>query len=249
MSKINFIRFPDLNNANQDGLLATGGDLSVDTLVSAYSQGIFPWFNQNQPILWWSPNPRLVLFPNEVKISRSLAKCLRKKHYKVTVNKAFEEIIENCASRCQKPAQRPSHRADFVQAIEETWITQSMQEAYIALHQQSYAHSIEVWQQDTLVGGLYGLALGKVFFGESMFSSATDASKVALASLCTWLRAHNWKVIDCQVSSSHLLSLGAREIARSEFISYLQDIDIHQTASSFAQEITQYAPDSVINKS
>lgn len=221
-----------------------GGDLSTDTLVSAYSQGIFPWFNQDQPILWWSPDPRLVLYPNKVKVSRSLAKKLRQERYQITCNQAFKQVITSCAFRGQNliPETKSNTQTN------DTWITQSMTDAYLALHQQGYAHSIEVWDQQQLVGGLYGLALGKVFFGESMFSIANDASKVALATLCYWLAQHQYQVIDCQVSSEHLLSLGAEEIPREVFLSYLSDINIQQNSSEFGQDISQLATKSVINK-
>ena len=236
---IDFVAFPDVENANPDGLLTVGGDLSVDTLVSAYSQGIFPWFNDDQPVLWWSPNPRLVLYPEAIKVSRSLKKVIRKNELELRCNTEFEEVISGCALR--------GATADL-EILEDTWITESMHEAYTQLHRQGYAHSIEVWEQDNLVGGLYGLSLGDVFFGESMFSVATDSSKVALATLCAWLKTHGWRIIDCQVSSPHLLSLGAREIQRTDFLQYLSAIDIDKTSKSFAKDITQCSIDSVINK-
>ena len=244
MNEIQFINFPAVTNADEDGLLAMGGDLTVDTLVSAYSQGIFPWFNQGQPTLWWSPDPRLVLFPHEVKVSRSLAKRIRQQQYQVTANQAFNDVIESCAYRGQNLKSVNESNTE----IEDTCITYSMKGAYTALHKLGYAHSIEVWEQDNLVGGLYGLSLGDVFFGESMFSVATDSSKVALATLCAWLKTHGWRIIDCQVSSPHLLSLGAREIQRTDFLQYLSAIDIDKTSKSFAKDITQCSIDSVINK-
>lgn len=245
MSKLNFISFPAVNNADQDGLLAMGGDLSVDTLVSAYSQGIFPWFNDEQPILWWSPDPRMVLIPSEIKISRSLAKKIRQQRFTVSANQNFEQVITNCALRGQSAANPDDVDKD---TWEDTWITQSMSDAYIALHKKGYAHSIEVWDKDRLVGGLYGLALGNVFFGESMFSIATDASKIALVALCCWLKKNNYELIDCQVSSDHLLSLGAKEIPRQLFLDTLKDIDIQKTSTYFAQDISQLYTESVINK-
>ena len=241
MSKLNYVAFPAVNNADQDGLLAMGGDLSVDTLVSAYSQGIFPWFNNNQPILWWSPDPRMVMVPSEVKISRSLAKKIRQQRFRVSCNTNFEDVIHNCAVR----SQNPNTQSDD---IEGTWITQSMTKAYIDLHKRGYAHSIEVWDQDRLVGGLYGLALGHIFFGESMFSLVSDASKVGFATLCNWLKLHNYQLIDCQVKSDHLLSLGAKEIPRNSFMDSLKGIDIQQTSNYFGKDISQLSTESVINK-
>lgn len=218
---LNFQPFPALENADDDGLLAMGGDLSVNTLVSAYAQGVFPWFNPGQPILWWSPDPRLVLYPEQVKVSRSLKKSLRNK-FTVTCNQAFEQVISGCALRGQAHSDEP------------TWITDSMYEAYFSLHQQHYAHSIEVWHGESLVGGLYGVCLGKVFFGESMFSRMPDASKTALVYLCQHLINQQFKLIDCQVASDHLLSLGAVEIPRNEFVNSLVNIDINQASPDFA---------------
>ncbi len=239
---IQFTAFPELHNADQDGLLAMGGDLSVNTLVSAYSQGIFPWFNEGQPILWWAPDPRLVLYPNQFKISRSLKRNIKNK-YDVTCNRAFSEIISGCALRGG-----PEINATELDALdnspnthlddepqETTWITKAMHQAYIELHNTGYAHSIETWQDGELVGGLYGVCLGKVFFGESMFSRKPDASKAALAYLCQHLANQEFKLIDCQVASEHLFSLGAIEIPRSEFIAALNDIDINQPNLGFSK--------------
>jgi len=227
---MNYVNFPAVNNANEDGLLAMGGDLSLDTLVSAYSQGIFPWFNQDQPILWWSPDPRLVLFPEQVRITKSLAKLLRQQRFRVSCNEQFEKVMQGCALRGSPPAfisneQRP-----------ETWITDSMHQAYTALHVAGYAHSIEVWQGRDLVGGLYGVALGDVFFGESMFSAASNASKVALVELCRFLSIQGYRIIDCQVASGHLFSMGAKEIPRDDFLHYLSNLDIHQIQLNFAEQ-------------
>jgi leucyl/phenylalanyl-tRNA--protein transferase len=228
---INYVTFPALGNASEDGLLAMGGNLSVDTLVSAYSQGIFPWFNDDQPILWWSPNPRMVLYPGELRISRSLRKVLKQQRFSITCDQAFNEVIQCCA-------QRGSDKVP-VNKSTETWITNEMLVAYQKLFERGYAHSIEVWQgpadQASLVGGLYGVVLGKVFFGESMFSSTSNASKVALVCLCNWLKQLDFRVIDCQVASEHLFSLGARKIPREKFIEHLQGIDISQTSAEFAQ--------------
>jgi len=194
----NYVAFPNVNNANSDGLLASGGDLSVDTLISAYTQGIFPWFNDNQPILWWSPDPRLVLFPQDVKISKSLRKTIRQNRVELRCNTEFEEVLKGCALR---GAQSKS------EASEGTWITQSMHKAYLELHKQGYAHSIEVWQDQQLVGGLYGLALGPVFFGESMFSRISNASKVALVGLSRHLINNGIDIIDCQVASDFAIGI------------------------------------------
>lgn len=225
---IKYSQFPELSHANEDGLLAMGGNLNTDTLVSAYVQGIFPWFNEDQPILWWSPDPRLVLFPERVRITRSLRKSARNGMFRITCNTAFSETIQGCATRGQTNA----HAA--------TWITSEMRKAYEELHQQSYAHSIEVWREGQLVGGLYGIALGSVFFGESMFSRETDASKIALWALCTWLQKRHYKIIDCQVTNDHLLSLGAEEIPRDKFLSHLNDIDINSPDVAFSTEFENF---------
>ena len=233
---IDYVAFPDVEDATNDGLLCAGGDLSVNTLVSAYSQGIFPWFNDDQPILWWSPDPRLVLFPDEVKVSRSLRKVIQKNTFEIRCNTAFEQVIEGCALR---------GATSTAQAIEDTWITDAMHEAYVELHKQNYAHSIEVWQDQKLVGGLYGIALGSTFFGESMFSRVSNASKLALVGLCEHLKTKNITIIDCQVASTHLFSMGAKEITRSEFMQYLAPIKLtskglhtsHLIKKEFAQDI------------
>ena len=223
---VNYVSFPNVNTSNSEGLLAAGGDLSVDTLLSAYTQGIFPWFNDDQPILWWSPDPRLVLPPQEVKISRSLKKIIRQKQFRITINTVFEEVIQGCALRGASSKE---------QATQDTWITDSMNQAYVELHRQNYAHSIEVWQGEDLVGGLYGLALGSVFFGESMFSRKSNASKVALVGLCQHLINHHIKIIDCQVASDHLLSMGAKEIPREHFLQYLTQINSVAKTAQFDQ--------------
>ena len=202
--------FPSVDLALQepDGLLAVGGDLSVDRLVNAYRHGIFPWYSDDQPILWWSPDPRLVLYPSQVKINRSLAKSLRKELFTVRFDTAFKDVIQACAAP----------RSDE----EGTWITDDMQQAYLRLHEAGYAHSIECWQDDKLVGGLYGIALGNVFFGESMFSRVTDASKIALVYLCAHLVKWQFSMIDCQVETEHLINMGAVSIPRQKFIQALE---------------------------
>lgn len=201
--------FPPVEQAEQDpdGLLAVGGDLSPTRLLTAYRHGIFPWYSDDQPILWWSPDPRTVLFPDRIKVSRSLAKTMRRKSYRITFDQAFSLVIDSCA----KP--QPGR--------EETWITHEMQQAYIRLHRMGYAHSVEIWEQNRLVGGLYGVAIGRAFFGESMFSLVPDASKITLVHLAKALEACNFGVIDCQVHTPHLISMGAEEISRRKFIQLL----------------------------
>ncbi len=191
-----------------NGLLAVGGDLSVERLLQAYGRGIFPWYADPQPILWWSPDPRSVLFPEELRVSRSLRKTLRRNRLRITTDRAFHRVLSGCA------APRARERG--------TWITNSMARAYMSLHQAGYAHSVEVWgENNQLVGGLYGVALDQVFFGESMFTRATDASKVALLALAYQMKLSGQKVIDCQVESSHLNTMGARNIARLDFEQFL----------------------------
>jgi leucyl/phenylalanyl-tRNA---protein transferase len=202
--------FPDPSHALQDpnGLLAAGGELSTACLIEAYRNGIFPWYEADQPILWWSPDPRSVLFPERLQVSRSLRKTLRKGHYQVTIDRAFNEVIRACA------AARGARRG--------TWLTAAMIEAYCRLHREGLAHSVECWHDDNLVGGLYGISLGRIFFGESMFSSASDASKVALCGLVERLKARGFILIDCQVHSEHLASLGAEQIPRADFLRHLR---------------------------
>ncbi len=198
--------FPPLERALTDpnGLLAVGGDLSPGRLLDAYRKGIFPWYEEGQPILWWSPDPRAVLFTDKIKISRSLRKTLRNKPYSVSFDQAFTQIISACAE--------PRATASG------TWITRDMQSAYLKLHQQGHAHSVEVWSEDNkLVGGLYGILLDKVFCGESMFNRQPDMSKIALVSLTEWLKPKRIKVIDCQLPNPHLTRLGAESISRETF--------------------------------
>ena len=200
--------FPPLEAASPEGLLAVGGDLNPDRLLSAYRQGVFPWFSDGQPILWWSPNPRAILYPADLHISRSLRKSLRTQGFEVTADRAFDDVIQRCA--------------ESRNAREGTWITSGMQEAYCTLYRMGYAHSVETWQNGQLVGGLYGLAIGKAFFGESMFSQITDASKTALVALSVSLTAGGYHFIDCQVVSEHLNSLGAKAVPRYRFSSELK---------------------------
>jgi len=205
-------QFPDPCDAltEPNGLLAIGGDLSVERLLAAYRRGIFPWFSDGQPILWWTPDPRAVLFPAEIRISRSLRKTLRKNIYQVSVDQAFDDVVTGCAQR-----RAPSN--PLPEDNDGTWITASMAAAYKQLHAAGHAHSVETWRDGQLVGGLYGVNIGRVFFGESMFSHATDASKVALIRLITVCRATGIDLVDCQVASSHLARLGSRDISRDEF--------------------------------
>lgn len=202
--------FPDVSLAmtEPDGLLAIGGDLSLPRLLAAYRRGIFPWYSTGQPILWWSPNPRAVLYLNSLRISRSLRKTLRRGEFTVTLDQAFTDVVTACAQS------RKDGRG--------TWITQEMFHAYARLHAQGYAHSVEVWRNEQLVGGLYGVSLGKIFFGESMFARASDASKVALVYLARQLERWQFALIDCQVQSAHLESLGAITIARDKFVEYME---------------------------
>lgn len=196
--------FPPPELAEKDGLLAIGGDLSPARLLVAYKSGIFPWYSPGTPLLWWSPAPRCILEPARLIISKRLARTIRKKVFRVTVDTAFGRVIGACADTPRKGGQG-------------TWITPEMIAAYTLLHTMGYAHSVECWQEGELAGGLYGIALGRIFFGESMFAAVSDASKVALASLVGLLRKWNFDLIDCQIKNDHLLRLGAREISRAEF--------------------------------
>jgi leucyl/phenylalanyl-tRNA--protein transferase len=194
--------FPPVERALKDpnGLLAAGGELSLERLLEAYRRGVFPWYSGGEPVLWWSPDPRMVLYCSELKVSRSLAKSVRNKGYEVRVDTAFAAVLDGCADRSQ------------------TWLGADMRRAYLRLHRKGYAHSFETWLGRDLVGGLYGVALGRMFYGESMFSRATDASKVALVSLVGELRAREFPLIDCQMHTPLLASLGAREIPRRRFL-------------------------------
>src|SRR5689334_9274462 len=202
--------FPPVDEAltEPNGLLAAGGDLSPERLLDAYAHGIFPWFNEDDPVLWWSPDPRMVLFPGELRVTRSLRRTLRSGRFVVTFDKSFEAVMAGCA------APRPNQDG--------TWITAEMMRAYTLLAALGHAHSVESWIDGQLVGGLYGVALGRVFFGESMFSRQTDASKVAFAYLARQLDRWRFGLIDCQMSTAHLASLGAREIARHEFVRHVR---------------------------
>ncbi|MHA6493055.1 leucyl/phenylalanyl-tRNA--protein transferase [Pseudomonas borbori] len=202
--------FPSLDKALREpnGLLAAGGDLKPERLIQAYRHGCFPWYQDGQPLLWWSPDPRTVLFPDELHTSRSLQKTLRQGHYRVSFDQAFAAVIQACAA--------PRDYADG------TWITTPMQQAYLQLHERGVAHSVEVWNNDELVGGLYGLAIGRLFFGESMFSRADNASKVGFVTLVERLKTWRFVLIDCQMPTQHLHSFGARPISRDAFADYLR---------------------------
>jgi leucyl/phenylalanyl-tRNA--protein transferase len=206
-------RFPALELAlsEPNGLLCAGGDLAPQRLLEAYRQGIFPWYSAGEPILWWSPHPRMVLVPDEFKISRSLRRTLRRGNYRIRLDSNFAAVVRACA-RTRRKGQSG------------TWITAEMQNAYAALHELGYAHSVETWVDDKLVGGLYGLAIGRMFYGESMFSHATDASKIAIAHLARFLEAQGFGLIDCQMKTAHLTSLGGHEIPRGEFIARLREL-------------------------
>ena len=203
------LQFPPPHLATKEGLLALGGDLSLQRLLLAYREGIFPWFSDGEPILWWSPDPRLVLYPNKLRLSTSLKKRIRQHRFELSADRAFESVITEC-SRVPRKNQ------------DGTWIVASMVEAYKHLHHNGFAHSIEAWQEDKLVGGLYGVSLGRCFFGESMFSLVSDASKIALAGLVQFLAAENFKLIDCQVPTPHLINLGATKVPRKQFLSELE---------------------------
>lgn len=211
------IIFPNVKNASIEGVVAIGGDLSPKRLILAYKSGIFPWYNQGEPIIWYSPNPRMVLFPKDLKISKSMRKVLVDNTFEITFNQNFEEVISNC-----KTIKRNDQGG--------TWITDAMQKAYIKLHELGVAKSVEVWQNKQLVGGLYGIDLpcqpadlGNIFCGESMFSKVSNASKVAFIYLVKKLEKENYKLIDCQVYNNHLASLGAVEISRKKFINFLKE--------------------------
>lgn len=209
------IAFPPVDHAVQSGLLAVGGDLSPERLLAAYRKGIFPWYGDDEPILWWSPDPRFVLFPDELRVSRSMRQFLKKGSVRITFDQAFREVI----AACRRP--RPGQDG--------TWITTEMREAYAVLHDLGLAHSVEVWREQELVGGLYGVSLGRAFFGESMFSAIPNASKAALITLVKNLKNRGFDLIDCQVETAHLTGLGARPIPRRDFSALLKQSLGHET--------------------
>ncbi|MFK7952851.1 MAG: leucyl/phenylalanyl-tRNA--protein transferase [Ekhidna sp.] len=204
--------FPSVNGA-EDGVVAIDGDLSSERLMLAYRSGIFPWYNEDQPIVWWSPDPRFVLFPDRLHISRSMKRILKKEEFKVTFNRDFEGVISQC-------------KQVFREGQEGTWITEEMKEAYINLFELGHAKSVEVWKEEKLVGGMYGVDLGKVFCGESMFSTVSNASKVALISFVEKFKKEGGQLFDCQVHSYHLETLGAEEISRKEFMKWLNFLGV-----------------------
>lgn len=201
--------FPPVDSANVEGLLAVGGDLSPERLLLAYQSGIFPWFDNDSIILWWSPDPRMIIYPNEIKISKSMRKVIRDNKFTLTVNTCFKEVLEHCSSV-------PRAGQDG------TWITEEMKNAYIELHKRGIATSYEVWEKDKLVGGLYGVDLGHIFCGESMFSLTSNASKFAFIKLAQELQAKEYNIIDCQLHTDHLERMGAKEISRKEFVKFLK---------------------------
>ncbi|MGD8268105.1 MAG: leucyl/phenylalanyl-tRNA--protein transferase [Desulfobacterales bacterium] len=212
----NDLTFPPAHLAIREGLLAVGGDLSVARLVHAYRQGIFPWYAEDDPILWWSPDPRLVLYPPELHISRSLGRLLKKNRFRFTLDQAFEDVVRGCAA--VRGANHPG-----------TWIVPEMITAYTRLHAVGLAHSVEAWCEGQLAGGLYGVSLGRTFFGESMFTRITNASKAALVVLVENLRSQGFDLIDCQVTTPHLIQFGAREIPRTRFLKALRRSLAHRT--------------------
>lgn len=201
--------FPPLHEADEDGLLAVGGDLQPGRILAAYQQGIFPWYAE-EPILWWSPDPRFVLFPGELKISASMKQVLKKQQFRISMNEAFEDVITGCSG-----APRPGQDG--------TWLNPDMQQAYTELHRLGYAHSVECWLEGELVGGLYGLQLGRTFFGESMFSRVSNASKAAFITFVQRSAAAGLQMVDCQVYTEHLESLGARFVPRDEFVKRVRE--------------------------
>lgn len=210
------ISFPPPELAEEDGLLAVGGDLSQERLFKAYATGIFPWYSDNSPILWWSPDPRLVLFPSELIVSRSLRQVIKKGIFTVTMNRAFEQVIQCCADSSRKGQTG-------------TWITEEMMHAYKGLHRSGYAHSVEAWHEGRLVGGLYGIMMGRIFFGESMFALQSNASKTALAAFVELMIPQGLMLIDCQIRTEHLVSMGAREIPRTIFLKLLKKALLHKS--------------------
>ena len=204
----NDYKFPSPKLATNEGIVAIGGDLNPLRILEAYKNGIFPWFNDDENLIWWSPDPRMVLFPEKIKLSKSFRSFLKKKEYRVSFNENFESVIESC-SNIKRVGQKG------------TWITSGLKKSFIKLHEMGHAHSVEVWHQNVIIGGLYGLDLGNIFCGESMFSKKPNASKVALYYLCKELKSNYYKFIDCQVPSEHLRSLGAEEISRNSFLEKL----------------------------
>lgn len=211
------IAFPHPSLANEDGILAIGGDLSVERLLKAYEIGLFPWFNPEDPILWWSPDPRFVLFPDELKVAKSMRPYFNQKKFTITIDTQFKAVMEACKDQWRKGQSGG------------TWISEDMIAAYCKLHELGYAHSCEVWQEEELVGGLYGIGLGKVFFGESMFAKVSNASKFGFISLVQKLEEKGYWLIDCQQETQHLKSLGARSIPRGDFLNFMNRNESEKT--------------------
>ena len=218
MLPFDLIEFPDPTLSDEKGLVCMGGDLQIQTLISAYSTGVFPWYNSDEPILWWCPDPRFVLFPSELHQAKSLRKWLSKTPYRVTFDTSFDVVIKFCAN-----VKRNNQQG--------TWISEEMMEAYINLHRHGFAHSVEVWEGETLVGGLYGVAMGPIFFGESMFSLKPNASKLAFVHLSQFLNSRQFSMIDCQIYTGYLASFGARFIDRVQFLS-----EINQNKGNWVSE-------------
>jgi leucyl/phenylalanyl-tRNA--protein transferase len=216
LNETSSIHFPPVSSATPEGIVAVGGNLSPGVLLSAYRQGIFPWFSEGDPILWWSPDPRCVLFPGELHVSRSMQKLLRKNRFRVSLDTGFSSVIDGC-----RTAPRRGQRG--------TWITGAMRDAYVELHELGFAHSVEVWDGGMLCGGMYGVSLGSCFFGESMFSRVQNASKIALIQFFRLMEERGIELLDCQVHSPHLESLGARQIPRREFMDLLRGCLEHKT--------------------
>lgn len=208
------IIFPPPHLATAEGILAVGGDLSTERLLNAYKNGIFPWFNPGEPILWWSPDPRFVLYPSDLRVTKSMRPYFNQQKFKVTFDRAFDQVIRACQVRASESERR--------QRAIGSWITPEMIRAYESLHEAGHGHSVEVWEDENLVGGLYGLAIGKVFFGESMFTKVSNASKFGFITLVRWLEQQGFVLIDCQQKTPHLASLGAKSIPRSDFLVQLE---------------------------
>lgn len=221
------INFPHPELANEDGILAIGGDLSIERLLIAYNNGLFPWYNPDDPILWWSPDPRFVLFPEELKIAKSMRSYFNQKKFSVTFDKNFDAVIRNCQSQPRKGQSG------------DTWISEDMIKAYCNLHQEGYAHSVEVWKDQTLVGGLYGVSLGKIFFGESMFSKVSNASKFGFITLVKYLISKDYTLIDCQQETRHLQSLGGKNISRNAFLKRITENQKFPTTPGKWDQLTE----------
>jgi leucyl/phenylalanyl-tRNA---protein transferase len=224
------IAFPNPNLADFDGILAVGGDLSPERLLLAYQMGIFPWYNPEDPIIWWSPNPRFVLFPNELKVTKSMRPYFNQKKFEVTADQEFQAVMRECQT--QKRKGQPGG----------TWITEQMLEGYCRLHRLGYAHSVEIWDKTELVGGLYGISLGKIFFGESMFTHVSNASKFGFIRLVEKLRELGFWLVDCQQQTKHMASMGAKSISRQQFLEYLKKNETEKTLRSNWSNLFEQTP-------